>query len=834
MMEQSQIQSMLDINQQQLIHALINELPDLVTIKNGEGRWLHTNPFTLRLFQIEHIPYQGMTNTELASYSPLISISLTAFEDSDKKTWETGTVFRHEHEILQPDGTPKVFDIIKVPLSFPNGERKGLIVIGRDITDLKNAKKRIQHLAYHDDLTGLPNRRHLYEVLTTELLNSSPIAIFFIDLDRFKIINDSLGHLVGDHLLQKVSERLVKCSQKGTVFRHSGDEFVLLLPDSNREECRELAQNINFQLSKPFYIDNHEIYISTSVGICLSNDVDPQTSAQELIKFADLALYQAKQEGKNTYTIYSENIHSRTYSQLVMETDLHRALERNELIIHYQPQIDLESGKLCGMEALIRWNHPLLGFISPSEFIPLAEETGLIIPIGKWVLQTACKQNKELQEQGHPPLVVSVNLSARQFYQLDLVDMVSKVLKETHLEPKYLELEITESMTMDEARSIKILTHLKNLGVKISIDDFGTGYSSLTYLKKFPIDKLKIDQSFVRDCLKEPSDATIVQTIIAMAKNLNLRVIAEGVETKEQLLFLQQHLCHEAQGYFISQPVCLEELEKKFAQLEILMEQYGTPQALNKQRWMEEAVRLARQDLQDTLRLQQGMTYKFKKQDGKFIHTIGDGALLYRIGLSPEELMGKDLFELLPPEKAENKLEFYNKAWAGETLSYEGERNGVFYLAALSPIIRGGRVIEVVASCVDITERKQIEEELKKSEERYRHLVEIAPDAIVVHNNGEILYVNQAAVKLLRGSRAKDILGKSVYDFIQPNGYDITRKRIKLVQEERQDIDPFEKTIIGLDGQFIVVEISGTHVHYNGSAATQIIMRDITKRTHLE
>ncbi|WP_461479661.1 EAL domain-containing protein [Paenibacillus sp. PvR148] len=833
-MEQSQIQSMLDINQQQLIHALINELPDLVTIKNGEGRWLHTNPFTLRLFQIEHIPYQGMTNTELASYSPLISISLTAFEDSDKKTWETGTVFRHEHEILQPDGTPKVFDIIKVPLSFPNGERKGLIVIGRDITDLKNAKKRIQHLAYHDDLTGLPNRRHLYEVLTTELLNSSPIAIFFIDLDRFKIINDSLGHLVGDHLLQKVSERLVKCSQKGTVFRHSGDEFVLLLPDSNREECRELAQNINFQLSKPFYIDNHEIYISTSVGICLSNDVDPQTSAQELIKFADLALYQAKQEGKNTYTIYSENIHSRTYSQLVMETDLHRALERNELIIHYQPQIDLESGKLCGMEALIRWNHPLLGFISPSEFIPLAEETGLIIPIGKWVLQTACKQNKELQEQGHPPLVVSVNLSARQFYQLDLVDMVSKVLKETHLEPKYLELEITESMTMDEARSIKILTHLKNLGVKISIDDFGTGYSSLTYLKKFPIDKLKIDQSFVRDCLKEPSDATIVQTIIAMAKNLNLRVIAEGVETKEQLLFLQQHLCHEAQGYFISQPVCLEELEKKFAQLEILMEQYGTPQALNKQRWMEEAVRLARQDLQDTLRLQQGMTYKFKKQDGKFIHTIGDGALLYRIGLSPEELMGKDLFELLPPEKAENKLEFYNKAWAGETLSYEGERNGVFYLAALSPIIRGGRVIEVVASCVDITERKQIEEELKKSEERYRHLVEIAPDAIVVHNNGEILYVNQAAVKLLRGSRAKDILGKSVYDFIQPNGYDITRKRIKLVQEERQDIDPFEKTIIGLDGQFIVVEISGTHVHYNGSAATQIIMRDITKRTHLE
>lgn len=830
-MEQSQIKNLLDESIPQLIHALMNELPDIVTIKDGSGKWLYTNPVALRLFQLEHIPYQGMTNTELASHSPIIKNSITSFENSDQKTWETGNVTRHENEIPQPDGTSKVFDVIKVPLFLSDGQPKGIIVIGRDITDLKNAKKRIKHFAYHDDLTGLPNRRYLYEVLTAKLLNPSPIAIFFIDLDRFKIINDSLGHLVGDLLLQSVSERLVKCSPKGMVFRHSGDEFILLLPDSNQEECRELAQSINSQLGKPFYLDNHEIYISTSVGICLSTDVDSQTSAQELIKYADLALYQSKQEGKNTYTLYTKNLHSKTYSQLALETDLHRALERNEMMIQYQPQIDLESCKLCGMEALIRWNHPQLGNISPSEFIPLAEETGLIIPIGEWVLYTACKQNKEWQEKGYPPLAVSVNLSARQFYQPDLVDMVDKILQETRLEPKYLELEITESMTMDEARSVKLLSRLKHLGVNISIDDFGTGYSSLTYLKNFPVDKLKIDQSFVRDCLKESSDATIVQTIIAMAKNLKLRVIAEGVETREQLLFLQQHLCHEAQGYFISPPVALEELEKKFAQLEIKMEQYGIPQELNKQRWMEEALKIARQELQDTLRLQQGMTYKFKKMADKFIHTIGDGALLYRIGLSPEELMGKDLFELLPPEKAKTKFEFYKKAWAGETVSYEGERNGIFYLAALSPIIRGGRVVEVIASCVDITERKQMEEELKKNEERYRHLIEIAPDAIVVHNNGEILYVNQAAVKLLRGSSVTDIVGKSVYDFIQPNGYETTRKRIKLVQEEKQDIDPFEKTIIGLDGRFIVVEISGTNVHYNGSAATQIIMRDISKRT---
>ncbi|TWI59028.1 EAL domain-containing protein [Halalkalibacter nanhaiisediminis] len=812
----------------QQLSALIQEMPDFICFKDGEGRWIQTNPFSLRLFQLEHISYQGKTDDELANCSPFYKDVLLNCVESDKKVWESKTVSREEAVIPQPDGLAKVFDFIKVPLFNHDGKRKGLIVIGRDITESKIAEKHTKHLAYHDELTGLPNRRHLYEVLTEELLQSSNMAILFLDLDRFKMINDSLGHLTGDLLLQKVSNRLEACATKGVVFRHSGDEFILLIPHTNEVEVKELAEKIIHQLNDPFDLEGHEIYISPSIGICLANHVGSNTSAQEFVKFADIAMYQAKREGKNTYRFYSETIKSKTPTSLEMETKLHKALERNEFILHYQPQIDLQSGKIYGIEALIRWNHPHLGFISPAEFIPLAEETGLIVPIGEWVLHTACKQTMKWQEKGFPPLVVSVNLSARQFYQPNLVEMVCEVLKETKLNPAYLELEITESVTMDVGRSIKILSDLKKLGVKISIDDFGTGYSSLAYLKKFPIDKLKIDQSFVRDCLKDASDATIVQTIISMAKNLHLRVIAEGVETQEQLLFLQEQLCHDAQGYFISKPLVFEDLEKMFPKIENTLAKYGISEQRNDQMWMEEALRIARQNFQDTIRLQQGMTFKYQEEDGQFIHTLADGELLYRMGLSPQTMFGKSLFDLFSYEKASEKLVYYKRAWAGENITYEGEINGIYYLAALRPITRGGQVVEVIASCVDITERKQLEEEVRESEERYRQLVENSPDAIVVHQNRDILYINRAGIKLLGAKSSKDILGKSFYEFIPKNDHIRLKERIHQVEQLGITLDPYMSKIIRLDLKCIDVETTAAPIHYQGLTATQKIIRDVT------
>ncbi|RFU64491.1 EAL domain-containing protein [Peribacillus saganii] len=809
---------------QQMI-ALIRELPDFICFKDGEGRWLLTNPFSLRLFQLENVPYKGKTDSELAVYSPFFRDALIYCEERDKEVWESGKVTREEEIIPQLDNTEKIFDVIKVPLFHTNGQRNGLIVIGRDVTERKMAEKNIKHLAYHDELTGLPNRRHLYESLNEEFLERNHFALLFIDLDRFKVINDSLGHLMGDELLQKVSQRLVQNMVKGKLYRHSGDEFILLVPNAGREDAEFVARELLRHLDTPFELNSHEIYISASIGICLSNDVGRSYSAEEIIKLADLAMYQAKQEGKHTYRFYSESIESTGYTLIEMETKLHKALERNEFILHYQPQVNLETGEVCGIEALIRWNHPQMGFVSPADFIPLAEETGLIIPIGKWVLSTACRQNKELQDKGLPPIVVSVNLSAIQFYQHDLVEVVDGVLKESGLDPRYLELEITESMTMDVSRTIKILNGLKKLGVKISIDDFGTGYSSLAYLKKFPIDKLKIDQSFVAELLKDSNDATIVQTIIAMAKNMGLRVNAEGVETKEQFLLLQQHFCNEVQGYLLCKPLPLDSLLEKLPEVRLTLEKLGVLQSLNERLWVEESLRVARQNLQATIKLQQGMTFKYKQQDDKFIHTLGDGELLYRMGLSPELLIGKTVHDFLPDTAAERKIDVYQKAWNGEKVTYEGEKNGIHYLAALNPITSGGRVVEVVASCVDITERKQVEKKLKESEERLRQLIEIAPDAILVHQSGKIEYINEAGVKLF-GATTKDlIIGKSFLDFIHPQQHEVIMERINHVYQDKKTLKPFNMKIIRSNNQTINVESTAALISFNSAPAIQNIFR---------
>ncbi|MEC1521889.1 EAL domain-containing protein [Neobacillus niacini] len=419
--------------------------------------------------------------------------------------------------------------------------------------ELTEKNVEIEYHAFHDFLTGLPNLRsftHQFEnIIGQSQQNQNPIAVLFVDLDRFKFINDMFGHAAGDYLLKEIAARISEnIKDIDIVSRIGGDEFIILMPHCSREEAAIKAQVIINQVSKPFIFEGNDLYVTPSIGISLYPY--DGNNANDLLKNADVAMYRAKEQGRNTHYFYTPDMNDLIDRRLKLEKGLRKALERSEFELFYQPQIDLKTGKPVGNEALIRWVHPELGPISPMEFIPLSEENGLIVPIGEWVLEQACEQNVLWQQAGFPPMRVSVNLSARQFQQKNLVERVTTIIKKTGLDPQYLELEITESIAMyNEEYVISKLNALKDIGIKIAIDDFGTGYSSLSYLKKFPIDTLKIDKSFMRD-----SDLEICSTIIAMARNMKLNVIAEGVETKEQVEFLKDQKCNEAQGYFFSKP----------------------------------------------------------------------------------------------------------------------------------------------------------------------------------------------------------------------------------------------------------------------------------------
>ncbi len=424
----------------------------------------------------------------------------------------------------------------------------------------KQAEERIRHLAHYDELTGLANRsmfsQRLSHALAQARRNGIQLAVLFIDLDRFKKINDTLGHEAGDSVLKEVAERLQGCLRESdTVGRLGGDEFVALLEGIPQSmHCAEVAQKILAAVARPFAFDTQEFHLTASIGI--STYPADSEDVQSLLKNADVAMYRAKELGKNNFQFYSAQMNIHTLERLALESSLRGALERNEFVLHYQPKIDIRSGRIIGMEALVRWQHPTKGLIPPMQFIPLAEETGLIVPIGEWVLRTACARNKSWQEQGLPPLRIAVNLSARQFAHENLLQDVARVLNETGLDAAFLELEITESMVMhDPEHAIELLNKLKAMGISISIDDFGTGYSSLSYLKRFPIDSVKIDRSFIKDLPLDGDDAAITQAIIAMAHGLKLKVIAEGAETGEQLSFLRAHKCDEMQGYYFSKPL---------------------------------------------------------------------------------------------------------------------------------------------------------------------------------------------------------------------------------------------------------------------------------------
>jgi diguanylate cyclase (GGDEF)-like protein len=436
----------------------------------------------------------------------------------------------------------------------------GTVLSLRILQQRKRMEERLNHMALHDDLTSLPNRAMLHQYLGRALnrhrRSGTHLAIMFMDVDRFKVINDSLGHDVGDELLRQVADRLrIRSRESDMVARMGGDEFAVLMEDpKTMMDVSTCAQRLVDEMSAPYVLREKNCRVTISIGISIfpsdGND------ALALLKAADVAMYRTKETGRNNYLFYSPMMNVHTLERLELESDMRQALERGEFLLHYQPQVELATGMITGIEALLRWQHPLRGIVAPSDFISLAEETGLIVPIGEWVLATACTRTKAWQDQGLAGLKVAVNLSARQFADPMLLPKLTRIIQESGIEPSSLELEITESLVMSHGEgAAAVLESLKTLGVQIAMDDFGTGYSSLGYLKRFPIDSIKVDRSFVRDIATDSDDRKITRAIIAMAHSMSLTVIAEGVETAEQLKFLQAQRCDAVQGYLLYRPL---------------------------------------------------------------------------------------------------------------------------------------------------------------------------------------------------------------------------------------------------------------------------------------
>jgi len=471
-----------------------------------------------------------------------------------------------EYVIRTKGGGTRTWEFSSTPLGILPDGRRLVMSMASDFTDRKRMEEIIKHQASHDPLTGLPNRILFLDRLKHEMSqarrNGKKFAVLFLDLDRFKDINDTLGHDAGDQLLKDVASRLRDSARESdTISRIGGDEFNILLTDIGQvEDVSVVARKIIAVLQRPFVIADNDFHVTGSIGISIYPDDNQGIEA--LLKCADIAMYHAKERGRNNYQFYDHSINRKTLERLKLENSLALALKRGEFVLHYQPQIDTATRKVTCIEALIRWNHPELGLLHPAHFVSLAEDTGLIVPIGEWVLRTACTQNKAWQDAGYPEICVTVNLSYRQLRQPGLMEMVPRTLRESGLDPKWLDLEITENTAMrDIDYTTPALMALTEMGVNLSLDDFGTGYSSLAHIKKLPIHKIKIDRSFISDLTDNADDMAIVNAVISLTHNLRLRVLAEGVETEEQFSFLKSNDCDEVQGYLFGEPLPADRIE---------------------------------------------------------------------------------------------------------------------------------------------------------------------------------------------------------------------------------------------------------------------------------
>jgi diguanylate cyclase (GGDEF)-like protein/PAS domain S-box-containing protein len=533
---------------------------DLISVVDAEGVIRYQSPALKHLLGYESPDTVGRNVSEFVHPEDMEHSRAALRRIIDARQSIEPVEFRLRHQ----DGTWRTFESLGTNC-LDNPHIHGVVFNSRDVTDRKVIQQRIQHLAYHDNLTGLPNRSLLQDRLAHSIARAErtnrKVAVLFIDLDNFKNINDTLGHDVGDELLRQVARRLTECVRaEDTIARQGGDEFIVLCDGLDDGRGASLvAQKILNALRKAFVLGGTDQHVSGSVGIALFPE--DGRDAQTLMKNADTAMFHGKTQGKNTYQYFTAQMNVAVKRRMTLESALRRAVMRRDFLLHYQPQIDLDSGEILAVEALVRWKTEDGGTVSPGDFIPLAEETGLINEIGEWVLREACRQAREWQDMGLPKRRMAVNLSARQFSDRGFLDMVTRVLAESGLEPGCLELEITESQVMRQTEGmIMLLNKLSEMGVQLAIDDFGTGYSSLSYLKRLPIQKLKIDQSFVRDITVDPNDTAIVVAIINMAKSLDLDTIAEGVETAGQLALLRSKGCHVGQGYYFSAPVRAEVL----------------------------------------------------------------------------------------------------------------------------------------------------------------------------------------------------------------------------------------------------------------------------------
>ncbi|WP_100011216.1 putative bifunctional diguanylate cyclase/phosphodiesterase [Lentibacillus sediminis] len=549
--------------QKEKFHAVIDSANDAIISADSESVIIAWNQGASRIFGYQEAEVLGKKLTMI------IPKHMRNAQEAGIKRFLMTKEAKVVGKAVELEGLHKDGSRIPIELSLSTWSiAKDIYFSGiiRDISERKRAEIQISHLVYHDDLTELPNRRYFEKQMKTELKNAeengAKLILMLLDLDRFKMINDTLGHSFGDKLLYAAAGRLKELlGPYDMIARMGGDEFNLLMPDvPGRESGVRMAEDIMEIFSKPIEIDGHELFVSTSIGMV--QYPDHGNDMESLMRRADMAMYSAKERGTSNYKFYSKKIDSEDEQKIKLEKDMRRAIEENEFVVYYQPKIEIETENVVGLEALVRWCHPELGMIPPNQFIPLAEETGLIVQLGEKVLRMACAQTKAWQERGYDQLQISVNVSSRQFHGEHFVETVTEVLADTALEPEYLELEVTEHMTMNNVyRAEQILDQLVKLGVKIAIDDFGVEYSSLNYLKKYPIHTLKIDQSFVQDLSDDSNHPAIITAIITLAKDMGLNIVAEGVETRQQYEFLKGKKCEQAQGFLFYRPMPVEEVE---------------------------------------------------------------------------------------------------------------------------------------------------------------------------------------------------------------------------------------------------------------------------------